>query len=56
MRTETGETVQGFSHISTDTTAQVIMIPIEAILDHDIGIIIIITGVAHDAQIPHTGV
>ena len=32
------------------------MIPIEAILDHDIGIIAIITGVAQDAPILHTGV
>ena len=32
------------------------MIPIEAILDHDIGIIAIITGVGHDVPIPHTGV
>ena len=31
------------------------MIHIEAIADHDIGIITT-TGVAHDAQIPHTGV
>ena len=29
---------------------------IEAALDHDIGIIAIITGVAHNAPIPHTGV
>ena len=28
----------------------------EAIPDHNIGIIAIITGVAHDAQIPHTAV
>ena len=56
VRTGTGEAVQGLSHIFTDTTAQVIMIPIEVILDHDIGIIATITGVAHDAQTPHVGV
>ena len=32
------------------------MIPIEAILDHNIGIIAIIIGVGHDTPIPHTGV
>ena len=47
MRTGTGGAVQGLSHIFTDTTAQVTKIPIEAIPDHDIGIIAIITGVAH---------
>ena len=31
-------------------------IPIEAVPDHDIGTIAIITGVAHTTQIPHTGV
>ena len=56
MSTGTGEAVQGLSHDFTDTAAQVIMIPIEAILDHDIGTIAIFTGVAHDAPIPHTGV
>ena len=56
MRTGTGKAIQGLSHIFTDTAAQVIMIPIEAVLDHNIGIITTITGVAHDAQIPHTGV
>ena len=38
----------------TDTTAQVVRIPIEAILDHNIGIIAIITEVAHTTQILHT--
>ena len=56
MRTGTGKAFQGLSHISTDTAAQVIMIPIEAILNHNIGIIAIITGVGHHAPIPHTGV
>ena len=56
MRTGTGKAVLGLSHDFTDTTAQVIMIPIEATLDHDIGIITIITGVTHNAPMPHTGV
>ena len=54
--TGTGEVVPGHSHVSTGTTAQVVMIHIEATLDHDIGIIATTPGVAHDAQIPHTGV
>ena len=54
MRTGTGKAIQGLSHNFTDIIAQVIMIPIEAVLDHNIGIISIITGVAHDAPIPHT--
>ena len=49
MKTGTGEAVQGLSHIFTDTAAQVIRIPIEAILDHDIGILTIITEVAYNA-------
>ena len=56
MRTETGEVVPGHSHISTDTTAQVVMIHIEATPDHNIGIIATTAGVAHNTQIPHTGV
>ena len=57
MRTGTGEVIPGHSHISTDTAAQVIMIHIEAIPDHDIGIITTTTtGVAQDAQVPHTEV
>ena len=56
MRTGTGEAVQSLNHDFTDTAAQVTMIPIEAILDHNTGINAIITGVAHNAQIPHTGV
>ena len=56
MRTETGEAVQGLSHVFTDTTAPVTRIPTEAIPDHDIGIIAIIIGVGHTTQTPHTGV
>ena len=56
MRTGTSKVIQGHRHILTDTAGQVIMIPIEAILDHDIEIITIITGVAFNASIPHTGV
>ena len=50
------EVIPGYNHISTDTAAPVTMIHIEAIPGHDIGIIITIPGVAHDAQVPHTGV
>ena len=32
------------------------MLHIEAIPDHDMGIIPTMTGVAHDTHIPHTGV
>ena len=56
MRTGTGEAIPGHNHVSTDTTAQVIIIHIEATSDNNIGIITTTTGVAHDAQIPHTGV
>ena len=56
MRTETGKVIPGHSHISTDTAAQVVMIHIEVAPDNDIGITATTTGVAHDAQIPHTGV
>ena len=56
MRTGTSEAVQGCSHIFADTAAQVIRIPIEDILDHDIGIVAIITGVAHNTQILYTEV
>ena len=43
MRTGTGEAILGLSHIFTDTATHVVMIYIEAILDHDIGIIATIT-------------
>ena len=56
MRTGTGKAVQGLSHILTDTAVQVTKISIESVLDHNIGILNIITGVAHHAQIPHTEV
>ena len=46
----TGEAVPDLSHISTDITAQVSMIHIEAIPDHDIGIITTITEVAHNVS------
>ena len=56
VRTGTGEAIQGLSHVFTDAAAQVTMIPIEAILDHDTGIITFMTGVAHNTQILHTEV
>ena len=56
MMTGTGEVIPGHSHVSTDTAAQVNMIHIEAIPDHDIGIIATNPEVAHDAPVPHTGV
>ena len=56
VRTGIGKVIPGHSHISTDTTAQVIMIHTEIIPDHNIGIIATTPGVAHDAQVPHTGV
>ena len=49
MQTGTGEAIQVLSHVFTDTTVEVVRISIEAILDHDIGILAIITGVAHNA-------
>ena len=56
MKTGIGEVIPGHSHISTDTAAQVVMIHIDAIPDHNIGIIATTTGIVHDAQLPHTGV
>ena len=56
MKTGTGEVVPGHSHISTETAAQVTMIHIEVIPGHNIGIIATTPGVAHDAQVSHTGV
>ena len=49
MKKGTGEAIQGLNHIFTDITAQVFRIPIEATLDHNIGITAITTEVAHDA-------
>ena len=54
VRTGTDKVIPGHNHISTHTTAQVIMIHIEAI-PNDIGIIATMPKVAHDAQVPHTG-
>ena len=48
--------VPGENHISIDTTAQVIMIHIEVIPGHNIGIIATTPGVAHNAHVLHTGV
>ena len=56
MKTGTGEVIPGHNHSFTDTTAQVAMIHIETIQGHDIGIITTTPGVAHDTQVPHTGV
>ena len=56
MRTGIDKAIQGLRYNFTDTTAQVIIIPIETVLDHDIGIITTITGVTHNAPIPHIGV
>ena len=56
MKTGTGEAILGLSHISTDITAQVGIIHIEAIPDHDIGIITTIPEVDHGVQALHTGV
>ena len=55
-KTGNGKVIPDQNHIFTDTTAQVIMIHIEAIPDHNIGIIITIPGVAHNAQVHHTRV
>ena len=56
MRTGTGEVIPGHHHVSTDTTAQVIMIHIEAIPDHDIGIITTTPEAVHNDPVPHTTV
>ena len=56
MKTGTGKVIPGHSHIFTDITAQVIMTCIEAASGHDTGIVTITPEVAHNAQIPHTGV
>ena len=49
LRTGTGKAISRTQpHVITDTTAQAPMTLIQAILDHNIGIITIITGVAHD--------
>ena len=56
MKMGTGEIIPGHNHIFTDITAQVIMIRIEAVSGHNIGIITIIPGVAHNTQVPLTAV
>ena len=56
MRTGTGEAIQDLSHVFTDTAAQVTRIPIEAVPDHNIGIITIITGVAHQIPLKSPGI
>ena len=56
MKTGTEEAIPDLSHISRDITAQVGTTHIEAIPDHNIGIITTITEVAHDAQDLQTGV
>ena len=55
-KTGTEQAIPDLSHISTDITAQVNITHIEAIPDHDTGIITTITEVAHNAQALHTGV
>ena len=55
MKTGT-EVFPDLSHISTDIAVQVSITHIEAVPDHDIGIITTITEVAHDVQAPHTRV
>ena len=55
MRRGIGEAVPGHSHISTATTAQVVMIHIEAIPDHDIGITTTTPETVQYAPVPHTG-
>ena len=56
VRTGTGKVIPGHSQVSTDTAAQVIMIHIEAIPDHNTGIIATTPEVAHNTQVLHTGV
>ena len=56
MSTGAGKVIAGHSHISINITAQVDMIYIEAIPNHDIGIITITTEVAHTTPVLHTGV
>ena len=51
-----GKAIPGLSHTFTDTAAQVVMMHIEAIVGHNIGIIATITAVVYDAQIPQMGV
>ena len=56
IRTGIGKAIPGHNYIFADTKTQVIRIPIEVVLDHAIGIVTIITEVAHDTQVLHTEV
>ena len=56
MRKGTGKVNPDHNYISTNTAVQVMMTHIEADPGHDTGIIKTIPGVAHDAQVQHTGV
>ena len=53
MKTGTGIVIPDNNLIFIDIAAQVIMIHTEAAPGHDIGIIVAIPGVAHDAHTPH---
>ena len=53
MKTGTGEVVPDHNLIFTDITVHIIMIHTEASPGHDIGIIAVTPGVAHDAHAPH---
>ena len=55
MRTGIGEVIPGHIHISTATAAQGVMIHIEAIPDHDIGIITTTPEAVQDTPVPHSG-
>ena len=52
MKTETGKANPDHSHTFADITAQVIMPPTEAALDHNTGIDTATTGGAHDDCTP----
>ena len=56
LRTGAGEVIPGHGHISTDTTAQVIMVCIETAPDHDIEMITTTPEAVHIAPVPHTEV
>ena len=56
MKTGTGEVIPGHNHILTDIAVQVTMTHMEAAPGYDTKIVAITPGVAHDAQVPHTGV
>ena len=56
VKTGAGKVIPGHNHTFTDTTAPVIMIHMETIPGHDIGIIATTPGVAHNTHVPHTEV